>query len=272
MEELAYASALALAVVMAVAGVAKLRHRGVTERAFRSQGLAWPGALAIAVPATEVVLALGLVVVPDWAGMATLAVLAGFTTFLVQSVRRGRALGCGCFGSTRPRPVGGVELARNGVLMAGAGFVALVAEAPNLPGLTSIVVVAVVAATSAVGLAHLGRRPWPNDPARRQGLPRGSRAPALAGGLTAPAGETTLVAFVAPSCRGCAELLAALDQMPRSEVAVRVVALDDDSSATFAAYGVRSAPYLVVVDEDGEVRSSGPATSFADIRRIMARQ
>lgn len=269
MEGLAYTAALALALVMGVAGVAKLRRRSLTERAFRSQGLAWPRALATAVPVTEVLLAAGLVVVPSWAGMATLAVLAGFTTYVVRSIRRGDRLGCGCFGATRAVSVGPNEVVRNGVLMAAAALVTVAAESPTVPGPVPLVAVAVAAATSAAVLALLRRRSAPVPPGP-QGLPPGTMAPTLPGSGTEGAGSTVLVAFVAPSCEGCSELLATLDQVPRADMAVRVVELGDESAPLFAAYRVRSAPYLVVVDREGRVRSSGPARSPGDIARLVA--
>lgn len=268
MEGLAYAAALALALVMGIAGVTKLRRRGPTERAFRSQGLAWPRGLATAVPVTEVILAVGLVVVPSWAGMVTLAVLAGFTTYLLRSIRRGDQLGCGCFGATRAVSVGPTELVRNGVLMAAAALVTVAGESPTVPGAGPLVAVAVAGAISAAVLALLRRRSHPVP--GRQGLPPGTTAPTLPESGTGWGGSTILVAFVAPSCDGCTDLLATLEQMPRADMAVRVVELDDESAPLFAAYGVRSAPYLVVVDGQGRVRSSGPARSPGDIARLVA--
>jgi hypothetical protein len=268
-EGLAYTTALALALVLGVAGVAKLRRRGLTERSFRSQGLAWPRALATTVPVTEVVLAAGLVVVPSWAATATLAVLAGFTTFLVRSMRRGDPLGCGCFGATRAVPVGPTELVRNGVLMAAAALVTVAAESPTVPGPVPLLTVTVAAVGAVAALAQLRRRSRPGTPGP-QGLAPGSMAPTLPGSGTAPVGSTMLVAFVAPSCEGCAELLVTLQQVPRADVAVRVIELTDDTAPLFAAYGVRSAPYLVVVDRQGRVRSSGPARSPGDVARLVA--
>lgn len=90
MDEVAYAAALALAAVFAWAGVAKLASRAATERAFRGLGLVAPRGFAVGVPATELALAAGLVVAPAEAAIAALAVLAGFTTFLVRSLGRGR--------------------------------------------------------------------------------------------------------------------------------------------------------------------------------------
>lgn len=267
--ELAYAVAWALALVMAVAGTTKVRDRARTERTFRSQGLAWPRGLARAVPLTELVLAVGLVLAPGWAGVATLAVLAGFTTFLVRALRRGDPLGCGCFGTTRPQAVGTPEVVRNALLVVAAAFVALAADGPVVPGLVPVVVVVAGAGASAAALAGARRR-WPPRPGTgRQGPAPGTIAPALPGTVIA-VGGTTLVAFVAPTCSGCDELLASLEQLGRAGIAVRTVDLAEDaSSLVFRAYAVRSAPYVVVVDGGGRVRSSGPARSPVDLERLL---
>ncbi|MBW3643176.1 MAG: thioredoxin family protein [Actinobacteria bacterium] len=269
MDELAYSLALALALVMGIAGGTKLRRRQRTGRTFLSQGLAWPRALATAVPVTELVLAAGLVVAPGWAGVATLAVLAGFTTFLVRALRRGDPLGCGCFGAARPEPVGGVEVARNAVLLAVSASVAVVAPDPVVPGVIPLVVVVAGAGATAVALAAARRRVVTSAGAVGQGPPSGSPAPALPGGGLDPR-TTTLVAFVAPNCSGCDELRASLERLERTEVAVVTVDLDDDaSSAVFRSYNVRSAPFLVVVDGGGRVRSSGRARSPADVEQLL---
>lgn len=271
MEELAYTAALALALVMGAAGVAKLRRRRLTERTFRSQGLAYPRALATVVPITEVVLSAGLVAVPGWAGVATLAVLAGFSTFLVRSMRRGDPHGCGCFGTTRPGPTGPNEAARNAVLLAAAALVAIGAETPVLPRPAAVGTVAVAAGMSAAALAWLRRRTGGAGYAGAGGLPPGSVAPALPGTGAGGGATTTLVAFVAPSCEGCAELVVSLERVARAGTVVRVVELADDTSSLFLAYGVRSTPFLVIVDADGRVRSSGAARSDAEVDRLLDR-
>ncbi len=269
MDELAYAVAWVLALVMAVAGMKKTRHRARTERTFRSQGLAWPRGLAVAVPVIELVLAVGLVLAPGWGGVATLAVLAGFTTFLVRAFRRGDPLGCGCFGATRPQALGITEVVRNTLLLVAATFVALAADGPVVPGLVPVMVVVAGAGASAAALAGARRR-WPAYGRSSQGPAPGTVAPALPGAVAV--GATTLVAFVAPTCSGCEELLASLEQVARADIAVRTVDLAEDaSSLVFRAYGVRSAPYVVVIDAGGRVRSSGPARSPVDLERLLDR-
>ena len=159
MSEVGYAAALLLAAVFGWAGLAKLRTRDQTARTFRAFGLAAPDALAVGVPVTEVGLAVGLVVVPGWAALGALAVLAGFSTVLVRAMRAGVDVGCGCFGTAKREPVSFVELVRNGLLGA-AAVAAAFAPRPDLPGLDDTILVTTAAAAGAVvlALAELRRR------------------------------------------------------------------------------------------------------------------
>jgi hypothetical protein len=270
-DEVAYASALALAAVFAWAGVAKLASRPATERAFRGLGLVAPRSLAVGVPALELVLAAGLVVAPAEAALAALAVLAGFTTFLVRSLGRGEDGGCGCFGTSRPAPVSGVDLARNGLLGL-AAVVAALAPGPLVPGPGAVAVVVLAAGAGAGVLVGLRRR------GGGAGVPPGRQA--LAAGVVAPPVEgvrydraaRTVVAFVAPTCTGCAGLRAAVEALAPGDgdLQVTLVELDDATGWTFDAFGVRSAPYLVVVDGAGRVAAGGRATSTAEVAALLA--
>lgn len=152
MDGIAYGAALVLAATFAWAGVAKRRERATTERTFRAFGLPAPAALATAVPAAEMVLAVGLVVVPGWAAVVALAVLAGFTTLLARAMRAGVDVGCGCFGTARTEPVSFVELVRNGFLGL-AAVVAATSSGPVVPSLAAVVAVTTAAAVAAVVLA-----------------------------------------------------------------------------------------------------------------------
>ena len=269
MAGLAYAVALALAAVMGIAGGAKLARRGRTERVFRSLGLAWPAALARAVPLSELVLAIALVSTPGWGGVATLAVVAGFTTYLIRSLRRGDRLGCGCFGAADPAPAGGAELVRNGVLLLAAGFVTVAAEGPVVPSPAALAVVAATGVGTAVALGGLRRRFGDQGALAVGGLAPGRPAPPVPG-VDLHAGATTLVAFVSPTCAGCDELRASLGHLQRGDVTVVVVDLADDASSPVAgAYQVRSAPFVVVVDGRGLVRSSGRARSPEDVQDLL---
>jgi len=69
----------------------------------------------------------------------------------------------------------------------------------------------------------------------------------------------------------CATLrpsIAALDRQYR-EVAVHLVDLDDRTRTTFAAFNVRSTPYLVAVDGHGIVRGRGVANSLEQVEELV---
>ena len=137
MDGLAYAAALVLAATFAWAGVAKLVARQRTLAAFTALRVPAPDVLARAVPSVELVLAAGLVVVPGWAAVAALALLAGFTTFLVRGVRGGVVVGCGCFGAPGDAPLSSADLVRNGALLLAAA-VAATADGPSLPSVAAV--------------------------------------------------------------------------------------------------------------------------------------
>jgi len=150
MQGLAYLAALFLAGVLAVAGVGKLRDRPGTVRSFRALGL--PPGLAAALPVVELVVALGLVVLPGWSAAVALALLAAFTTFLARAVRDGVVAPCNCFGRAGDAPVSSVELVRN-LLLAGVGLVALTASGPQRPSLAAVVGAVVAVAVGRLALA-----------------------------------------------------------------------------------------------------------------------
>jgi hypothetical protein len=83
--------------------------------------LGLPSWAPVAIGVVEVGLAVALVVAPANAAIVALAVLAGFTAFLVPKVGSGR--GCGCFGAST-RPVSTQDLMRNGALLVLAGVAA----------------------------------------------------------------------------------------------------------------------------------------------------
>ena len=109
-------AALALAVVFAWSSLAKL----VTQPDMTALGL--PAWFAPVTAYVEAGLALLLLVSPANGGIVALALLAGFTAFLVA--RRDSGVGCGCFGSAKVEPISWRSIARNVVLMALAAIAA----------------------------------------------------------------------------------------------------------------------------------------------------
>lgn len=118
MEAVGRAAAVILAVVFALAAIAKLRRRPATTASFWDLRLPAPATLAVAVPMVEALVAALLVAQPRVGAALALALLAGFSMVLVRAVAAGAEVPCACFGSTAQRPVSTRELMRNGVLAA----------------------------------------------------------------------------------------------------------------------------------------------------------
>lgn len=111
-------AAILLAAVFVYAALAKLRDRSATTADFASLGLPRAEVWAVIVPATELITATTLAVVPGWGGVLAFALLAAFTTSLALVIRSGRVATCACFGGASTEPVSGRHLIRNGVLLA----------------------------------------------------------------------------------------------------------------------------------------------------------
>ena len=118
-------AAVALGIVLLVAGIAKRADRGWPRDA---AALGTPAWAIPALPWFEVLL--GAVLVsglarPAAAALAGLVLLA-FTGLLIVNLARGRRPPCACFGASSRRPIGPGSLVRNLVLLALA-VIALVA-------------------------------------------------------------------------------------------------------------------------------------------------
>ena len=96
----------AAAVLLAVAGVPKVRDPGDLVRAVRSVGMPFGRIPVRAFAAAEVVLAVAALVVPGRLTALLLAAMyAVFTAFVVLALRRGGVLSsCGCFGRADTPP------------------------------------------------------------------------------------------------------------------------------------------------------------------------
>jgi hypothetical protein len=154
---LALACRIVLALVLAVAAIAKIADRRALPGRLRAMGVShrWDARLAVALPVAELAVALALVAAPRSELPATVAValLAAFTVFLVATIRR--AVPCPCFGTVRTARVadGPAAIVRNGLLL-GMGVVATGSVGGARPGGT-VLVAAVVAsiAAAAVGVS-----------------------------------------------------------------------------------------------------------------------
>jgi thiol-disulfide isomerase/thioredoxin len=117
-----------LVAVFAVAGAAKLTNPAATRDAIAAFGappsLAVPGALVL--PPSELLVAAALIpaATAHWAALVAVAMLVLFSAAMVRTLRAGSAPDCNCFGGLTQTEVGRGTLARNGLLIALAAFVA----------------------------------------------------------------------------------------------------------------------------------------------------
>ena len=114
-----------LAVILVISGIAKLRAPQTVDAAFRD--LRVPAAadrpwIRRVFPWAEILLAVGLLVLPGWAGVVAAVLTAAL--FLAYRWLIARALGfeepvsCGCFGEASTQPVSRKTLLRNNVFLA----------------------------------------------------------------------------------------------------------------------------------------------------------
>lgn len=81
----------------------------------------------------------------------------------------------------------------------------------------------------------------------------------------------TLVAFTSPTCTICAELMPGLRALDKQykELRVHVLGHDPTTAPVFAAFNVRSTPYVVAVDRSGVVQARGVANSLEQIEVMI---
>ena len=149
------AARLFLAAVFAVAAAGKLVGRSRTVETLAEFGapvrLRRP--LAVALPLAELAIAIGLLpaVTAAWAAIAAALLLAVFTAAVARVLMQGREVDCNCFGSLGPSRISRWTLARNAVLLAVAGGVAITAQGD--PGTSAV---AWLGNLDTAGLALLG--------------------------------------------------------------------------------------------------------------------
>ena len=124
------ASRVVLAIVFAVAGIAKLRDPVGTAQMLRDFGSPRSSAVVFArlLPLAELVVAAALVPTASarWGGVAAFVLLAAFTAAIVVNLALGKKPACRCFGQVASAPIGPATLVRNVALLAAATLVALV--------------------------------------------------------------------------------------------------------------------------------------------------
>ncbi len=83
--------------------------------------------------------------------------------------------------------------------------------------------------------------------------------------------DVTLLAFTSPTCELCAALVPGLQRIENDyrEVSLQIVS-SELAEQSFAAFRVRSTPYLVAVDADGIVQSRGVANTLDQAEEMLA--
>jgi peroxiredoxin/uncharacterized membrane protein YphA (DoxX/SURF4 family) len=237
-----------LAIVLATAGVAKLRDQRGSRRALVGFGVpqALAPAVSLALPLAEIATAVALVLRPSarWGAVGALLLLLLFAAGISRALRRGITPDCHCFGQLHSAPAGRGTLIRNGVL-AGLAIVLVVhGPGPAIDGWagarSSAELVAIGTGISSVVLAALSWRLWVERRELTRQLEQLRRAtavlpPGLPVGIPAPEfeprglnGETVtlaelrarglpvLLAFVRPTCGPCTFLFPDLARWQRT--------------------------------------------------------
>src|SRR5215212_603574 len=118
---------LLLALVFAVAGVAKLTDRTGSRQAITDFGIPAPLAtpLGILLPLAELAVAAALIPTSTawWGAIGALSLLLLFVGGIGINLARGHKPDCHCFGQLHSAPAGWSTLIRNGLLAAVASFV-----------------------------------------------------------------------------------------------------------------------------------------------------
>ena len=259
---------VALAVVLVVSGVAKVRDPAASDAGFRE--LRVPAALSApwlrrAVPWVELVLAAALVAGPPPVGLAAAwGALGLFVVYTVLIVRAWRAPGkadCNCFGSLASGRVTGATVVRNVVLdvLSVAAVADAVASGWVAPRFADAGVLAWLAAVALVALlVGATLRPVPSEPEPDAG--RATQAPDDAveateyirlpipyGSLTRPDGEEVslrllaahraqLLLWVSMGCGPCRSVVGRMAEWIRDmpEIDVRPVVSSEADRQTLA--------------------------------------
>lgn len=290
---------LVLAAVFATAGVAKLRDLSGSREGM--QGFGVPASLVaplgVTVPLAELAVAVALLADPTrtWGALGALALVVGFSLAIGWNLARGRTPDCHCFGQLHSSPAGPRTLARNGALIALAGFVASQADLAS-----SVLAAAAGFAIAAAGWV-LSRRATPAD---SDGVTRGLAVGTPAPSFELPAiegstvslqsllglGKPALLVFSDPHCGPCEALapdVAEWQRLHSDELTIAVIerrngspagrrdehgrraVLLQSESEVADSYGAQGTPTAVLVGADGRV-ASPVAGGSVGIEALMA--
>lgn len=306
--ELRLAAGAFLALVFAIAAIAKLRDRRGFIETLRALGLSQAGspAAVTGIPLLEFAVAAMLAVpaTTTTGGLAALLVLYIFTLAVIAALLLGRAPDCRCFGSIRPAPIGRTTIIRNAIFAAAAAYVAwpLIGGVLLELALAAVTALAVVLGALVVRLRRLLAAPrseegplpaLPSDPRVGEVVPPFD-LPAAAGGRVNPAaltaaGKPALLIFMGLNCQACHRMVPTIAAWHQQHAAAFTLAIvmRDSPAANFMfdhtgpavllqgknevteAYGVVLTPAAIVIDTQGRF-ASGVATGPDEIGRLVA--
>ncbi|HEX2379041.1 MAG TPA: MauE/DoxX family redox-associated membrane protein [Gaiellales bacterium] len=268
-----------LGALLAVAAIAKIRRFGAWRAALAGYRLVPArSAVAVAVPAAELAVAVGLLAGIAAAGWFAAALLAAFTLVLGAELASGSAPpACACLPwSGRP---GRLTLVRNGVLGAAAVAAALGVR-PHLGRgfweasyvvlwlAVAALAVLVLALYRQVGVLHL--RLGPRGALEEEG--EGPELGAAIGHPAVPEGRAALVAFTSAGCPVCHQIVPGLRVLQRDPALAVVHAAyeEEDGPELHAAFDVPGTPYAVYLDAAGVVRAKGTVNTLEQLESLVA--
>lgn len=129
--------------------------------------------------------------------------------------------------------------------------------------------IAVIALLRQIGVLHARLRPM-GVHFGGEGLPRGVGAP-YPRRFSFGTQPWTLLAFTSRDCDICRSLAPGLRALAREydDVRLEVVEHDPSTREVFAAYEVRSTPYFVLVDRDGNIQGGGIANTLEQVEVLL---
>jgi thiol-disulfide isomerase/thioredoxin len=290
---------LAVAVVLTVAAVAKLRDRAGFAAAVAGYQIL-PRRLA---PVTarlviglELVSAAALVVPASRRGgaVAALVLFGGFLAAMSVALRRGLRVDCGCFPRSEPSlPIGPASLTRTGLLLVLAAIAAAAPGPPGPPGppfWPTQVAVAAGALVIVAGATWLAGQLSGNDSEDEPtptGPPPGTQLvlPVPVASVSDGSGPVVF-GYISPHCPSCQALLPALAELAEHHRVVLVSAFPEaEVSAYLAAHGISLPlltgpdvleaneipwpPYAIVTTNEGVVLSQGSIGTAGRLEQVL---
>jgi hypothetical protein len=275
---------LALALALAVSGLAKLAAPGSSRAALGTFGVQREGfrwALWSTLVVAELALAGGVAAGLDVAAYAAAGLMAAFALALVWALARGRAgAPCACFGARSV--VSGRAVGRNAILA--AGFAAL----PSVPaghlstdqwlglglGLALLacagLAIAVFALAREIGMLRLRLGPDSALEIPDEGPELGSRSPLIHRFEVGRAAELALAVFVSSGCRACQGLAPAIEMLAGDPV-VSVESFDEVADAgAWSEADAPGSPYAVAMAPEGTVLAKGTFNNLAQLESVLA--